>query len=60
MTSIYGAFGTNSARLPFIVVANNGTFPYLGTPTYMPPGPFQNQTSNISTYNVDACMLDFV
>lgn len=61
LSSIYGGGISNGSRIPFITVAATSTDnPYANTPAFSPPGPFQSQAGNFTTYNVDACMLDFI
>lgn len=51
----------NFASYPFITVAaGSSTNPFAATPSYSPAGPFQSQIASMSTYAVDACILDFI
>lgn len=48
-------------RMPFCTVAaGSTTSPFATAPTYSAAGPFYTQVSNMVTYAIDACSVDFI
>lgn len=49
------------SRMPFCTIAAGSTTnPFATAPLYSAAGPFQTQISNMVTYAVDACSVDFI
>lgn len=53
--------GTPMNRMPFVTIpAGSTTTPFATAPTYSAAGPFNSQLSNMVTYAVDSCSVDFI